>query len=464
MSIETMTKLATVTASTSVSSIDFSNIPQTYTDLKLVLSLRTNRSSGDFGSLEFLINNDSTTSYADRITYNYNSSALSNTDTGYTTLYMGGVNQTTQTSNVFSSHELYIPNYTSSKYKTLYGEWAAENNGTVTFMGLGGGIWKKTEAINRITISVTGFTFNQYSTATLYGVKAMRTVVGNSIKATGGAISFDGTYVYHAFGYTDSFIPNRQFLADYLVVAGGGGAVAGGGGAGGLLTGTSQVFNPNTTYAVTVGAGGVGAAYAQSSHTNGANSSISGGNLPTINAIGGGRSGTTDASPQDGQSGGSGGGAGGAGGTNVGGSGTAGQGYAGGNGMSPNGAPYPGGGGGGAGAAGATATNSGTYAGAGGIGATSALINALAIGTSTGELYNGNYYFAGGGAGGNAYDNTNAAAQGGKGGGASGRVGSNNGYSGTVNTGGGGGGATQVVFPRTGGNGGSGIVIIRYKA
>ena len=49
---------------------------------------------------------------------------------------------------------------------------------------------------------------------------------------------------------------------EYLVVAGGGGGgnFNGGGGAGGLLTATGFSVTSNTTYTITVGAGGVGSA------------------------------------------------------------------------------------------------------------------------------------------------------------------------------------------------------------
>jgi hypothetical protein len=120
---------------------------------------------------------------------------------------------------------------------------------------------------------------------------------------------------------TDAFTASGTFtaqigqtLVDYLVIAGGGsGAIAagscqittGGGGAGGLRTGTCFPVSPNTSYPVTIGAGGAGVSGVCGgpySSGNPGNSSI----FSTITATGGGGGGVlgNPASP-----GGSGGGA-----------------------------------------------------------------------------------------------------------------------------------------------------------
>ena len=95
----------------------------------------------------------------------------------------------------------------------------------------------------------------------------------------------------------------------YLAVAGGGGAqnnVAGGGGAGGLLTGT-LVFNPGTTYTLTIGEGGSGVSN-PSVPTSGSDSSITGSDITDVTVTGGGKGG--DRSGNSAATGGSGGGGG----------------------------------------------------------------------------------------------------------------------------------------------------------
>jgi len=132
-----------------------------------------------------------------------------------------------------------------------------------------------------------------------------------------------------------------------------------------------------------------------------------------------------------------------------------------------NGAPYVAGGGGGAIAAGVAGLKDGPgnpgSAGTSGPGGAGAGVPVL-FGTS-GQNCGSNYYFAGGGgASGTTCSYTTAPGTGGLGGGAAGNRNAA-GVAGSTNTGGGGGGtdARTPPTPYAGGNGGSGIVIIRYK-
>jgi hypothetical protein len=438
MSIETMTKLATYTVGVGgTATLTFSNIPQTYTDLVVRVSARTSTTGSQRNATDISVTfNGSSTGYSSKIlTGNaaVDNPPISVSNSGSSIVWGAEVPNADATANVFSNSEIYIPNYTSSNYKNTSTDSVTENNSSNSEVRFSNGLWTNTSPITSLTL--TSGTLVQHSTFTLYGVKAMRTAVGNSIKATGGNISFDGTYVTHTFNSTSTFTPTANLTADYLVVAGGGGSgntsTFGGGGAGGLrstVTATGGggslesklTLAAGTAYTVIIGAGGT-----NSPATNGSDSVFS-----TITSTGGGKGGVGGAG-QNAGSGGSGGGASYQG--SIKGTGTANQGYDGGTGGT--GAPnYGSGGGGGAGAAGSNGSN--TAAGNGGIGVAVAI-----TGTSI--------YYAGGG-GGNADAGT--ASSGGLGGGGNGGV-PGGGTAGTANTGGGGGT----------GNGGSGIVIIRYK-
>jgi hypothetical protein len=234
-----------------------------------------------------------------------------------------------------------------------------------------------------------------------------------------------------------------------LIVAGGGGGgstsnnYVGGSGGGGVVYSSSVAVTPGTTYSVVVGQGGfaVGSVNLPWSSTTpggqGQNSSFAG-----IVALGGGGSGpssSTTNTASTGQPGGSGGGGTGlAGGS--GGAGTYGQGNAGGASGGGSGTGGAGGGGGGAGQAGAAA--SGTTGGNGGNG-----LEYSIGGTAT-------YYGGGGGGSGNG-----GLGVGGLGGGATANI-TNGGpaTNGTPNTGGGAGGKNYDPA----GQGGSGIVILRW--
>jgi len=271
-------------------------------------------------------------------------------------------------------------------------------------------------------------------------------------------------------------------VVDYLVLAGGGGGgsstgdtvAAGGGGAGGYreskVTATSGCWSASplaaTTslpvsiqaYPIQVGGGGPGGTNPQGAATSGTPSIFS-----TITSTGGGKG--SNQATNGNATGGSGGGgtwtrfAGAAGNTP---SVSPSQGN---NGGAPgNGSIQSGGGGGGAGAVGVdTGPGSGCVTG----GAGGAGVNSSITGSATAR--------GGGGGGGGGYPGTgNLGGAGGNGGGGAGgnviEVGSNHpGTAGTINRGGGGGGGggegnnTSPLSNSTGGNGASGIVVIRYK-
>lgn len=440
-----MTKLATVTVgSGGSSSIEFTNIPQTYTDLKILLSIKEASTSSSGATYIDVRLNGSTGTYAIRRVVGFGSSITSNTAQTSGFMSIGYFNNSRTTmADMFTNAELYFANYTGANYKTVSCEFSMPDNTTTgPYTGFGAGIWENTSAINSILIRADGFNLTQYSEATLYGIRNMRRAAGNSIKATGGNISFDGTYVVHTFNSSGTFTPTVGLTADYLVVAGGGGAEWGGGGAGGLLTsiGGTALSLSSQPYTVTVGAGGAAGA------TSGSSSSIS-----TTSSTGGGFGATGSVA-------GANGGSGGGGSINrqsnntlnfqfaAGLASPSGQGN---NGGSPTVVDLPtqssrtlGGGGGGAGGTGGSGANK--TGGNGGIGILSSI-----SGTSN--------YYAGGG-GGTAYSldsGTDTPGTGGAGGGGNGGTYFTSGTTGRPNTGGGGG---------SGQAGGSGIVIIRYKA
>ena len=458
MSIETMTKLATTTLSANTASVTFSSIPQGYTDLKVLISGRTTGTSGR-GYIVFSFN--SSTGVYDRIwAAGFDGTQTTSARTTSETYgFFGTVSDANATASTFSNAQLYITNYTSNNLKSYTIDAVAENNSTGTYMlTLVAGSWDNTSALTSITFYAVGDgslssptgSFLTHSTFTLYGVKAARTAVGNSIKATGGNISFDGTYVSHTFNTSGTFTPSDSLRVDYLVVAGGGGGggiVGGGGGAGAGATGFYNL-TAGTSYTVTVGAGGAGSSGGAGAASDGNNSIF---HNATVSGGGGGGSHEGGNVGQVGRTGGNGGGGAPGNGSAFNG-GSSNQGaitgatiYANAGGVSSTGDnPYRGGGGGGGGAAGASGETSGN----GGDGFSSSISGSSVT-------------YAGGGGG--AFYNGTPAGNGGSGGGGAGASGTtNSGTAGTVNKGGGGGGGGSGSL--SGGTGGSGVVIIRYRA
>lgn len=276
-----------------VSSIDFQNIPQTYTDLMLLVSARDNRGF-TFDNLAPAFNG-STSNFTTIGLYAY-SGVTSAGGSGANYQYATGANAT---ANTFSNFQWYIPNYTSSNNKSWSNDSVTEDNSANNIISISANLWSNSAAINRITLTpVNGTLFSQYSTATLYGI----TSAAVGAKATGGVITEDNNYWYHTFTSSGTFTPTQNLTADCLVIGAGGGGSGGtnqvnygsGGASGVLRYSAAQSVSNGTAYTVTIGAGGTGGSGSPSNTGgNGTSSSITGSGFTTITATGGNGSGAS---------------------------------------------------------------------------------------------------------------------------------------------------------------------------
>lgn len=248
-------------------------------------------------------------------------------------------------------------------------------------------------------------------------------------------------------------LQNQGLICDVLIVAGGGGAnnaICGGGGGGGVLYVENYAIASGQTINLTVGAGGRAgtSSLGNDSALNGDNSRFN-----DIVALGGGAGGQSYGGL--GKIGGCGGGGSRASSPGstlfYGGAGSPGQGFPGGTGSNSGAQDNYGSPGGGGGAGGMGYSASGGYSGHGGPGFVCSIDGSI-------QAY-------GGGGGGGSYNYyPGIGGQGGGGNGASNA--STNGSNGTDNLGGGGGGggySPNGAFSNSGGRGGNGIVIVRYK-
>ena len=161
----TYSKLAEVTVGSGGSAtIAFNNIPQNYTDLKIVFSARQDTGAARATYISF---NGSSTGFTGRYLYGDGASAAS----GTLAQYIGSTPGGNFTASTFSNSEVYIPNYSGSNNKSYSADNVDENNATANDMNFVAGLWSNVTAISSIAITTVG-NFVQYSTATLYGVKA----------------------------------------------------------------------------------------------------------------------------------------------------------------------------------------------------------------------------------------------------------------------------------------------------
>lgn len=151
--------------------ITFNSIPNTYTDLLIMISARS-EAAGTFSDELMKINN-STSTYTNRYIYGNGSNVLGGTN-AYTGSggFIAGMVGNTSTANCFANKMVYIPNYLSSNSKVYIVNAASETSATTAYLHLLTGCRSEGTAITSIVlVTDSGVDYAQYTTATLYGIK-----------------------------------------------------------------------------------------------------------------------------------------------------------------------------------------------------------------------------------------------------------------------------------------------------
>jgi hypothetical protein len=167
----TFTLIASSTVgSGGASNIGFTSIPATYTDFKLVASLRVDGTFGNPWYDSYITVNSANLSWRDIIGLGSGTPSSRNDTVDFVTL---AVPSSGATASTFGNLEIYIPNYAGSNNKSASMDGVAENNATGSAMGLSAGLYSSSSAITSITITPYNsptVKFVQYSTAYLYGI------------------------------------------------------------------------------------------------------------------------------------------------------------------------------------------------------------------------------------------------------------------------------------------------------
>jgi hypothetical protein len=150
---------------TSVASMEFTSIPQTYTDLKVVISARNNGTPPGNILMGF---NSSTANFTNKFIQGDGATVVSSN----VAQLIGDMDGSGETANTFNNIEVYIPNYRSSNFKSFSSDSVNENNATTAYQLVNANLWSNTAAITSIQITnrTSPRLFVQYSTAYLYGI------------------------------------------------------------------------------------------------------------------------------------------------------------------------------------------------------------------------------------------------------------------------------------------------------
>lgn len=163
--------IATTTLGSAAASITFSSIPGTYTDLRVVYILRTDRANTvDGGKLQF--NSDTATNYSNTYISGDGTSALSNRASTVNSIDIVQSIGNNATSGIFGLTTVDIFSYAGSTFKTCLITTSTDQNGSGRTNAIVG-LWRSTSAITTITLTPsTGPNWLAGCTATLYGIKA----------------------------------------------------------------------------------------------------------------------------------------------------------------------------------------------------------------------------------------------------------------------------------------------------
>ena len=166
MAVSAYEVISTQTLGSAIADIYFTSIPQTYTDLVLVVSCNT----AAFTQTGFRVNSDNATNYSWTEFYGTGSSVGSYRNTSnYCRVNNYGAPDTT-------GRDVMIANFmnysNTTTYKTIINRYNNADGGAPG-SGAAVNLWRSTSAITSINfLTTSGATFAVGSTFTLYGIKA----------------------------------------------------------------------------------------------------------------------------------------------------------------------------------------------------------------------------------------------------------------------------------------------------
>lgn len=163
------------TPSSGMGEINFSNIPQTYTDLMIVCSLRDVATSGINGAIiGLMFNFDASASGPWSGTTLKGTGSSVSSDRGSSLQYYAQAYQTnpSYTANTFSSTTFYVPNYSGTLFKQVLIDNVTENNATASNLFLGSALYRSNAPVTGIKLYDAGgpYQFSINSTITIYGI------------------------------------------------------------------------------------------------------------------------------------------------------------------------------------------------------------------------------------------------------------------------------------------------------
>jgi hypothetical protein len=166
-----MELIATATVGAGGSQVAFAGIPQTFTDLLILVNARGSRTSIN-DDLLIRMNSDSGNNYITKFLLGLSANSTQGGDlsTSFGAPGYSSVPAANASANIFGNCSIYLANYSGSITKRWSAQSMSENDDTNSAQSITSGVWSSTAAINRIDLFL-GFTvMNQGSIVSLYGI------------------------------------------------------------------------------------------------------------------------------------------------------------------------------------------------------------------------------------------------------------------------------------------------------
>ena len=164
--MSTYVAIATVTVGAGgAATINFSSIPQPFTDLVVRVSARS--AAAALTDTMQVRPNGLTTNIAGRWVQGNQTTVSSGNGTSMVPAITGN----TAAANVFSVTEIHLQRYATTDAKPISVRTMTENASGAVLLQIWAGSWAGASALTSLTLATVTSTFQQYTTATLYGIK-----------------------------------------------------------------------------------------------------------------------------------------------------------------------------------------------------------------------------------------------------------------------------------------------------
>jgi hypothetical protein len=169
----TYKQIASTTVSALTTTVTFSSIPSTFTDLHIVNSLRGQSNASTLNSIMYFNGINGGVAYSQQNWFYHFGSAGSNislTNSNIQEMYIP--TNSSNVPNAYAAYSIYIGDYASAAPKNIiaHGGFASNSSADSSFRVIGG-LWNSTDAITSISFNVTANNFAVDSMFTLYGIK-----------------------------------------------------------------------------------------------------------------------------------------------------------------------------------------------------------------------------------------------------------------------------------------------------